>query len=142
MALPADDTAEPGSGGVVVFDGMCVLCSANAGFILRHDRRGRFRLATMQGAVGSALMQRFGIDTIDPETFILVRESRALRNSDAVLAIWQGLGWPWKALAILRLVPWRLRDFAYRLVARNRYRWFGRRETCFVPTPAQAERIL
>lgn len=121
---------------------MCVLCSANAGFILRHDTRGRFRLATMQGAVGRALMQRFGIDTIDPETFILVRDGRALRNSDAVLAIWQGLGWPWKALAILRLVPRRLRDFAYRLVARNRYRWFGRRETCFVPTPEQAERIL
>lgn len=96
----------------------------------------------MQGAVGSALMQRFGIDTLDPETFILVRDGRALRNSDAVLAIWQGLGWPWKALAILRLVPRRLRDLAYRLVARNRYRWFGRRETCFVPTPEQAERIV
>lgn len=127
---------------VVVFDGDCVLCSANARFILRHDRRGHFRLATMQSGAGAALMARFRIDPLDPETFILVEGDRVRRNSDAALAIAEGLGWPWKALGALRIVPRALRDAIYRLVARNRYRWFGRRERCFVPTPEQADRVL
>ncbi|WP_374406731.1 thiol-disulfide oxidoreductase DCC family protein [Pelagerythrobacter sp.] len=127
---------------VVVFDGDCILCSANARFILRHDRRGHFRLATMQGAAGAALMARFGIDPLDPETFILVEGDRVRRNSDAALAIAEGLGWPWRALGALRIVPRPLRDAVYGLVARNRYRWFGRRERCFVPTPEQARRVL
>lgn len=127
---------------VVVFDGDCVLCSANARFILRHDRRGHFRLATMQSGAGAALMARFGIDPLDPETFILVEGDRVRRNSDAALAIAEGLGWPWNALGALRIVPRALRDAIYRLVARNRYRWFGRRERCFVPTPEQADRVL
>ena len=127
---------------VIVFDGMCVLCSANARFVLRHDRTGRFRLATMQGAAGSALMRRHGIDPLDPETFIFVEGGRVRRNSDAALAIVARLDWPWKALSALRIVPRALRDAVYRLVARNRYRWFGKREECFVPTPEQAARIL
>lgn len=127
---------------VVVFDGDCVLCSANARFILRHDRQARFRLATMQSAAGAALMARFGIDPLDPETFILVEGERVRRNSDAALAIAEGLGWPWKALGALRIVPRAFRDALYGLVARNRYRWFGRREHCFVPTAEQAHRIL
>ncbi len=65
-----------------------------------------------------------------------------LRDSDAVLAIWRGLGWPWRALGVFGLVPRGLRDGAYRWVARNRYRLFGRRETCWVPSPEQRERLL
>lgn len=127
---------------VIVFDGICVLCTANARFVLRNDRRGRFRMAAMQGETGSALMREHGIDPLDPETFIVVDGERVLRNSDAVFAIWRGLGWPWKAGAVFALVPRPLRDAAYRMVARNRYRWFGRREQCFVPSPEQAERVL
>ena len=127
---------------IVVFDGDCVLCSANARFILRRDRRRRFRLATMQGQAGAALMARFGIDPLDPETFILVEGERVRRNSDAALAIAEGLGWPWRALGVLRIVSRPVRDAVYGLVARNRYRWFGRRERCFVPTAEQANRIL
>jgi predicted DCC family thiol-disulfide oxidoreductase YuxK len=127
---------------VIVFDALCVLCSANAQFVLRHDRKGRFRLAAMQGETGIALYKRFGIDPSSPETLIVVSGGTALRNSDAVLAIWSGLGWPWKGLAMLRLIPRPLRDFIYLLIARNRYRLFGKRDTCWVPNPDQAERIL
>lgn len=127
---------------VIVFDAMCVLCSTNAQFVLRHDRRGHFRLASMQGEAGAALYRRFGIDPADPETLIVVDGDRALRDSDAVLAIWRGLGWPWRAAGLLRVAPRRLRDPLYRWVARNRYRLFGKRETCWVPTPAQRERVL
>ena len=127
---------------IIVFDAMCVLCSANAAFVLRHDRAGRFRLASMQGDIGAAFYRRFGIDPANPETLIVVEGGRALRNSEAVLAIWAGLDRPWNALAVFQLVPRSLRDPVYRWVARHRYRLFGQRSTCWMPTPDQARRIL
>ena len=127
---------------IIVFDAQCVLCSANARFILKHDRRAHFRLASMQGLAGAALYRRFGIDPAAPETLILVDGDRALRNSDAVLAIYARLGWPWRLAGIARLVPRRLRDALYLWVARHRYRLFGRRESCWVPTADLADRML
>jgi predicted DCC family thiol-disulfide oxidoreductase YuxK len=127
---------------VIVFDAMCVLCSANAQFVLRYDRLEYFRLASMQGEVGTALYRKFGIDPANPVTLIVVEGDVALRDSDAVLAIWSALGWPWRALTAVRMVPRAIRDPLYRLVARNRYRLFGQRETCWVPTADQAARIL
>lgn len=127
---------------IIVFDAECVLCAANAQFVLKHDTQGHFLLASMQGQVGSELYRRFGIDPADPETMLLVEGDCVRRDSDAVLAIYSGLGWPWRAMALLRLIPPFVRDPVYRLVARNRYRLFGRRETCWVPSPEQAERIL
>ncbi|WP_404476452.1 thiol-disulfide oxidoreductase DCC family protein [Novosphingobium sp. BL-52-GroH] len=130
------------SGPILVFDAMCVLCSANAAFVLRHDRRGRFRLASLQGEAGAALYPEFGIDPANPETLIVVEGDRVLRDSDAVLAIWAGLDRPWNALAMLRIVPRWLRYPVYRCVARHRYRLFGQRSACWIPTPGQAGRIL
>lgn len=130
------------SGPIIVFDAMCILCSANAAFVLRHDSAGRFRLASMQGAVGAELYRRFGIDPANPDTLIVVMEERVLRDSDAVLAIWSGLDRPWHWLAQFRLVPRWLRDPVYRWIARHRYRLFGKREACWLPTAEQARRIL
>jgi predicted DCC family thiol-disulfide oxidoreductase YuxK len=127
---------------IIVFDAMCVLCSANAQFVLRHDRRRHFRLASMQGDMGRALYRKFGIDPERPETLIVVTGDTALRDSDAVLAIWSGLGWPWRALAVVRLVPGALRDPLYRWVARHRYRLFGKRRTCWLPRSQDADRLL
>lgn len=127
---------------VIVFDALCVLCSAHARFVLRHDRRARFRLASIQGAAGQELYRRFGLDPDEPDSIIIVSGDRLLRDSGAVLAIWRGLGWPWRAAALLRIMPRVVRDPLYRWVARNRYRLFGKRETCWVPNPADAERFL
>lgn len=127
---------------IILFDAQCVLCSANAQFVLRRDRARRFRLASMQGEVGEALFRAHGIDPADPDTILVVEGARVRRDSDAVLAIWTGLGWPWRAAGLLRFVPRPLRDRVYRLVARNRYRLFGRRETCWIPDPADRDRVL
>jgi predicted DCC family thiol-disulfide oxidoreductase YuxK len=121
---------------------MCVLCSANAQFVLKHDRHGRYRLASMQGEVGAALYRKFGIDPSNPETLVVVEGDTALRDSDAVLSIYENLGWPWRAFGMLRIVPRFLRDPVYLLIARNRYRIFGQREACWLPHPDQAKRVL
>jgi predicted DCC family thiol-disulfide oxidoreductase YuxK len=127
---------------IILFDALCVLCSANAQFVLKHDRHRHFRLASMQGEAGAALYRKFGIDPADPETMIVVRGDNALRNSDAVIAIYAGLGWPWRLLAVTRIVPRPIRDAVYSWVARNRYRLFGKRETCWLPPPDMADRLL
>lgn len=130
------------AGPIIVFDAECVLCTANARFVLRHDHARHFRLASMQKDVGASLYRRFGIDPANPESMIVVSGDRVLKDSDAVLAIYAGLGWPWRAVAVLRFIPRFLRDPAYRWLARNRYRIFGRRETCWVPQPGDADRLL
>lgn len=132
------DTAGP----IILFDAECILCSANAQFVLTHDRKKRFRLAAMQGEVGSGLYRRFGIDPTNPDSIIVVDGDKMLRDSDAVLAIYAGLGWPWKALAVFRLVPRVIRDPLYLFVARNRYRIFGRRASCWLPSPEFRDRLL
>lgn len=142
MAAQHDEQARSDGHPIIVFDGDCVFCSANAQFVLRHDRRHHFRLAAMQGEVGTALYERFGIDPKDPESMIVVTGDRVQRDSDGVLAIYSGLGWPWRAMAIFTLVPRAVRDPVYRWVARNRYRLFGRRETCFVPKPEHTRYVL
>ena len=138
----SDPVAAAGDKPLIVFDGMCVLCSANARFVLRHDKARRFRLTTAQGRLGEDLYRHFGLATGDYETMLVVDKGRLLTESDAAIAIARGLGWPWKAAAAARIVPRPVRDAAYRLVARNRFRLFGRRETCWAPSPADADRIL
>lgn len=127
---------------IIIFDGDCVLCSANARFVLEHDRRGLFRLAAMQSAVGRTLMLAAGVDPDDPDTLLLVDGEGLRRNSDAVLAIYEGLGWPWRVMGMARIIPRSLRNNLYRWVARNRYRLFGQRAQCFVPRPEWKERLL
>lgn len=134
--------SDHGESPLIVFDAMCVLCSANAAFVLRHDRAGHFRLTAMQSEAGMRAYRRFGIDPADPDTLIVVTGDRALRDSDAVLFIWSKLARPWRWLALFRIVPPMLRDPVYRWIARHRYRLFGKRQTCWLPDPDQAKRIL
>lgn len=132
----------PAGGPIILFDAECILCSANAQFVLSQDGEKRFRLASMQGEVGSALYRRFGIDPGNPDSIIVVDGEHMLRDSDAVLSIYAGLGWPWKVLSVFRLVPRFIRDPLYLLIARNRYRLFGKRDSCWLPSPEYRDRLL
>lgn len=147
MTLKTDTFAQlPRDKPIIVFDGVCVLCTANARFVLKNDREGRFRMAAMQDETGASIMRNAGLDPADPTSFILVDPEsaggRVWMNSDAVLHMWSQLGWPWRAGAIFRLIPRFLRDPVYKMIARNRYKWFGQLDECWVPTPEQATRIL
>lgn len=128
---------------VIVFDGVCVLCSRWVDFILRHDIAGRFQLAAMQGSHGRNLLARHGLSPNDPASLLLVQDNRGYTDTDAIIRVLQALGAGWRLLGtLLKLVPPRIRDSLYRWLARNRYRLFGQRTQCRVPDPGQAWRFL
>jgi predicted DCC family thiol-disulfide oxidoreductase YuxK len=127
---------------IIVFDGVCVVCSGWVQFLLRRKGADRYRFAAMQGTTGRSLLQAHGIDPDDPVSMLLVQDGRAMSDSEAILRIVTGLGGAWRVAAIFRIVPAALRDPIYRWVARNRYRWFGQRDQCLVPAPDVAARFL
>ena len=128
------------SGPIIVFDGVCVLCNGWIRFLLERDG-GRYRFAAMQTPAGRALLVAHGLDADDPASFLLVDEGQAWTDSDAIRRVLVGLGGPWKSAVLLVLIPRFLRDPLYRLIARNRYRWFGT-TSCTVPDEAQRARFL
>ena len=127
---------------IVIFDGVCNLCSHSAQFILRHDRLHAFKLATAQSATGRALLIDRSLDPDELETFVLLKQGRIYVRSDAALEIAKELDWPWRALAVLRVIPRMFRDPLYNVVARNRYRWFGKMDQCMVPTEEIRSRFV
>jgi len=133
---------DAGPGPVVVFDGVCVLCNGWVRFLLRHDRQRRYRFAAMQTPTGRALLAAHGLDPDDPASFLLVGNGRAWRETDAIVRVATGLGGAWRATWILMAVPRPLRDGLYRTIARNRYRLFGRHESCVLPAPGHEDRFL
>jgi predicted DCC family thiol-disulfide oxidoreductase YuxK len=127
---------------IVIFDGKCVMCSAFARFIMRHDRRRRLRLLAAQSPIGTALYRHFGLAAENYETNILLMDGRAWLKSESSIRIFEQLGFPWSLVAVCRLLPFRARDWLYECVARNRLRWFGVRQVCFLPDPTQADRFI
>lgn len=127
---------------ILVFDGQCLLCNGWVRFLLRHDQRGVFRFAAIQGRTGQALLQQSGLQVEGLQTLLLVDGTNSWQHTGAILRILHHLGWPWRAAWLGWLVPAVLRDALYRLVARHRYRIFGRTETCMVPLPDVAARFL
>jgi predicted DCC family thiol-disulfide oxidoreductase YuxK len=127
---------------IIIFDGKCVMCSAFAQLILRRDHARRFRLLAAQTPIGAALYRHFGLASSDYETNILLENGQAWLKSEGSIRICERLGLPWSLLRLGRLLPLPLRDRLYEIVARNRLRWFGRRETCYLPDASQADRFL
>lgn len=127
---------------IIVFDGVCVLCSGWVHFLLRFDRRGIYRFAAMQSESGKALLAANGLDPDDPVSFLLVTPERAWTDSDAIVRVLVGLGGAWRIAHVLRVLPRAVRDPIYRYIARHRYRWFGLRDACLMPTPEHAGRFL
>jgi len=133
----------PDRAAIVVFDGVCVLCSRWVDFILRHDVDGQFRLAAMQGTHGRMLLASHGLSPNDPFSLLLVQGDRGYTDTDAIIRVLQDLGPGWQLLGnMLRLIPRPIRDPTYRWLARNRYRLFGRRAQCRLRDPAQSWRFL
>jgi predicted DCC family thiol-disulfide oxidoreductase YuxK len=127
---------------IVVFDAQCLLCHGWVQFLLRHDHQGVVRFASIQGATGKGLLAEAGLKADGLQTLLVVDGARTWENTSAILRVLDALGWPWRLAWGAWLVPTPLRDMLYRWVARNRYRFFGRTETCAMPPPDYAERFL
>jgi predicted DCC family thiol-disulfide oxidoreductase YuxK len=126
---------------LILYDGVCVFCSRWVRFVIARDKQKRFRFTPIQSAYGTRLARAFGIDPADPDTNAVVHGGRAHLKSDAALTVLSLLpGWGWTRA--LLVVPKPLRDAVYSLVARNRYRIFGRYEICFVPDAELRKRVL
>lgn len=130
------------TGVVVLFDGVCNLCTGSVRFLLRRDRRRRLRFAALQSPAGQALLRQHGLPGDLLETIVVLERGKARVRSDAALLLARRLPWPWPLCAAFTLLPRPLRDALYGIVARHRYRWFGRRESCMLPSADTADRFL
>jgi predicted DCC family thiol-disulfide oxidoreductase YuxK len=129
---------------VVLFDGVCNLCNGAVNFAIDRDPEGRLRFASLQSPAGRQVLERVGRSVVDgdPESIVLVDGGRVYERSAAALRIARYLSGPWPLVGALWVVPRPLRDWVYRLIAANRYRWFGRSDSCRVPTPELRARFI
>lgn len=137
-AVPAFPDDRP----VLLFDGVCALCTGFARFVLERDREGIFRFAPAQSPLGQALYRHYGLDPVHLETNLLVAGGRAYTKSEAYIEVMERLGGRNRWATALRVLPAALRDRIYDPIARNRYRWFGERDACYLPTPEERSRFL
>lgn len=128
---------------VLVFDGVCVLCSHWVSFVLEHDRHRLYKFAAMQTATGRDLLTSHGLDPNDPKSFLLLEGGRGYRDTDALIRVLRSFGGRWRVVStLIRLMPRCLRDVFYRAIARNRYKLFGKHDVCIVPSAQTADRFL
>jgi predicted DCC family thiol-disulfide oxidoreductase YuxK len=127
---------------LILFDGVCNLCSASVQFVIRHDSAAKFRFAAIQSEIGREIFQRHGLDPANLQTFVFITDGRIFLRSDAAIEVVARFGGAWKLLRVFSLVPRSVRDAIYSFIAQNRYRWFGRQEVCMTPTPEIKERFL
>ena len=127
---------------IVLFDGVCNFCNGSVNFMIGHDTAGYFKFAPLQSETGRALLGKFGIDTTETDSIILVEDDKAYTHSTAALRIARKLDGLWGWFYIFRFVPRPLSDLFYRLFAKYRYRLFGKKDVCMMPTPELRERFL
>ena len=131
----------------MLYDGVCGLCEGAVQFVLARDRRGLFQFAALQSPLGRSLVEKSGRNPDDLSSFYVIRnydrpEATFLEKGKAALFVATQLGWPWRAAGVFAMLPGRLLDAVYDLVARHRYRLFGKRDQCLLPTPSQRSRFL
>lgn len=128
---------------IIIFDGVCNLCNWAVRFIIKRDSKGVFKFTSSQSELGQALLRKYqlGVETTSESVF-LIQNDQALKESAAALEIAAALDGFWKTLVIFRLIPKPVRDKLYKWVARNRYRWFGKRDVCMLPGDEFRSRFL
>ncbi|WP_422104396.1 thiol-disulfide oxidoreductase DCC family protein [Winogradskyella sp.] len=122
---------------LILFDGVCNLCNSSVLFVIRRDKNNRFLFAPLQSEVGQDIIKAFNIDTEETDSIILYnpKERRIYHKSSAALRVAKSLGFPTHLMSIFFIVPTVLRNWIYDIIARNRYKWFGKKDSCMIPTP-------
>ncbi|MDN3594035.1 thiol-disulfide oxidoreductase DCC family protein [Zunongwangia endophytica] len=128
---------------IVLFDGVCNLCNDAVIFIIKHDKKDQFRFASLQGEIGKQLLEERGLDPNYLDSIILIEPGIAwYQKSDAALEIAKELSGIYQGLKFFKFLPTGLRDIVYEDIASNRYKWFGKKESCMIPTPDLKAKFL
>jgi predicted DCC family thiol-disulfide oxidoreductase YuxK len=131
------DTSKP----IIFFDGVCNLCNGSVQFVIRRDKEGKFRFASLQSDAGQEMLKNASLPENVFNSFLLYQDGRLYTRSTAALKVLSQLkGWKWSGA--LQLVPPFIRNAVYNLIARNRYKWFGKKDECMIPTPELKSRFL
>ncbi|NRD79528.1 thiol-disulfide oxidoreductase DCC family protein [Bacillus sp. BRMEA1] len=126
---------------IILFDGECHLCNSSVQFIIKRDRKGYFKFASLQGKTAQNLIKKYKMD-IAVDSFVLIKNKKVYYKSTAALLVSRQLNSFWKLFSIFLFVPPMLRDLVYEIIAHNRYRWFGKTESCMLPKPEWKNRFL
>ncbi|MEK5232708.1 thiol-disulfide oxidoreductase DCC family protein [Lysinibacillus sp. FSL K6-0232] len=128
-------------GGIILFDGVCNFCDSTVQFIMKHDQAGYFQFAALQSDVGQTLLEQFHIPN-NIDSVVLIEDGNVYMESTAALKIGKKLDKVWPLYYLFMPIPQRIRDALYRRFAKHRYRLFGQKQACLLPTPAQRQRFL
>ncbi|MEE9352093.1 MAG: thiol-disulfide oxidoreductase DCC family protein [Thiotrichaceae bacterium] len=127
---------------IIIFDGVCNFCNGAVNFIIKRDPEGRFSFTPMQSEIAQELIRKHNVPKVGFDTFLLIKNGRCYERTDAALVIARDLSGFWFLFGIFRIMPRPIRDYFYRLFARNRYAIFGRRELCRVPSVDTVDRFI
>ncbi|MBS1928646.1 MAG: thiol-disulfide oxidoreductase DCC family protein [Chitinophagaceae bacterium] len=127
---------------IILFDGICNLCNASVQFVIKHDPTEKFQFASLQGKAGKGFLKSFNLPQNDFFSFVLIENGKAYTKSTAALRVSRYLSWPVNWLYGFIIVPPFIRDAVYNLIAKNRYRWFGKLKECMIPTAQLKNRFL
>ncbi len=127
---------------ILFFDGHCNLCNNSVDFVITRDKKHMFRFAPLQGETAKDVLDDVNIDLEHPDSFVLSKDNEVYFRSTAALMVARQLGFPWSLMSVFLVVPPFIRDAVYNLIARNRYKWFGRKETCRLPSPEERRLFL
>lgn len=128
---------------IILFDGICNLCNSAVQYIIKHDKNNVFRFAALQSDIGEKLMKERGMDTSRIDSIILIEPGVAYyTKSTAALKIARSFGGIWQLTGVFLWIPQKIRDRVYDYIANNRYKWYGKKEACMVPTPELKSKFL
>ncbi len=127
---------------ILLFDGVCNLCNRFVQFTIRRDPKGKFKFAPLQSEIGQSLLEKCKLPKDEFRSFVLVQGERYFLRSTAALKVLRELGGVWKLFYIFIIIPKPLRDFLYGIISKSRYRVFGKRDSCMIPTPDISQRFL
>jgi predicted DCC family thiol-disulfide oxidoreductase YuxK len=127
---------------IILFDGVCNYCNSMVNFIIRQDKQQRFVFAPLQSEAGQRLLLQHKLPRTDFDSFVLIDNNKVYMKSSASLQLFSKLPWYWKWTQLFWIVPSFLRDGIYNLIARNRYKWFGKKDACMIPGPEVKLRFL
>jgi predicted DCC family thiol-disulfide oxidoreductase YuxK len=130
------------NGPVILFDGVCNLCNGSVQFVIKHDKKNLFSFASLQSESGQKLLEAYSLPKTEFNSFVLIENGKAYTKSNAALMVAKKLHGPVRFLYGLKIVPAFIRNAVYNLIAKNRYKWFGKKDSCMIPTPSLQTRFL